>query len=51
MRDGTWIYVCGGLWCLMPLITFSVGLALGRQKLPYRIKLERVEYAAQDGAE
>ena len=44
---------CLSLLCLTPIITFTFGLMLGRDKLPFRIRVERTtaieRYEVDDG--
>jgi hypothetical protein len=38
---------CLSLLCLAPVITFTLGLLIGRDKLPFRVRIERAGTAMQ----
>jgi len=43
---------CVSLLCLTPIITFTLGLLIGRNKLPFTVRIERnkrAEYEVDDG--
>lgn len=46
-------FLCLGSLCLAPLVTFALGLALGKNKLPFRVRIERntqlARYEVDDG--
>ncbi len=45
-------FLCLGSICLAPVVAFVVGLLIGKNKLPFRVRIERNEsspYEVDDG--
>lgn len=51
MKD-FWSYFCLGGVCISPLMTFLLGFVIGKNGVPFRLRLERVtdpgHYAVDD---
>ncbi len=49
--EAWWTYACCGLWLIAPMVTFALGFKVGREGLPWRVRIERAEggkFAVED---